>query len=449
MNIPEIIIKRLCENGFDAYICGGSVRDMFLDRDHSDIDIVTNALPVQLSKIFTDMKVDMVGASFLVTLIEDIEVATYRTDRNHIPGRQNCIAESCTSLHDDLLRRDFTFNAMVLCPFSGDVIDRFNGRADLRNKVVNFVGDPISRIHEDPLRMLRAARFACLIEGDLHVDTFTAIASERKIIKNVSFERIRSELIKVMGYRKPSIFFDVLHSVGILDILFPDIEKLYSHPGGKYHSETLDKHCMLVGDHLSPKKPLLRLAGYLHDIGKVEAFRINNGESFIGHAKIGAELAQKILERYKFSTMEVQTISNLVRFHMKSLNYALPKTVRRLIQKFVDNNVDWRNFVRLRLADRAGNLSKVPYTPKEINNLVMKVHEARKLNPSGGFKITDLTVNGRDVMEILHIGPGKAVGEVLRVLLDLVVDDPDKNNRETLLNLIREINEIKERYDNV
>ena len=209
MDISDKIIQRICECGWSAYLCGGAVRDIFIDLEPQDYDIVTNALPEDLAHIFPDRKVNLVGASFLVTLVDNI----------------------------------------------GEVVDRFNGRTDLENKVVRFVGNPSDRIYEDYLRMMRAARFACLIEGELDKQTFDAIKDNKHLIKKVSPERIRMELLKSMKYNKPHIFFDVLHYTGLLEIILPEMEAMYNHTGGNYHAETLDIHAKLTGNFLSPKDP--------------------------------------------------------------------------------------------------------------------------------------------------------------------------------------------------
>ena len=434
----EEIVNIICENGFDAYICGGAVRDIFLGLDPQDYDIVTNAKPDELASIFPDRKVDLVGASFLVTLIDQIEVATYRTDTNCGPNRFNCKTEVCETLKEDLFRRDFTFNAMAVCPYTGDLIDYFHGRKDLEKKVVKFVGEPCDRIYEDYLRMIRAARFACLIEGSLENKTFEAIKEKRELVKSIAPERIRAEILKTMCYKKPSIFFDMLHETGILEIILPEFEALYGHTGGQYHGEDLDEHCKMTGDSMSPKDPILRLAGYLHDIGKPLAYYQNEGKNFVDHEFIGKDLAEDILDRLKFSNDEIKRISYLIRYHMRTMpNEMTSKAVRRMIKKFTDRNVNWKDWIKLRVADHNSNLKGEKYPKAIVRNAVLKIHSATTITESGGFKITDLNINGRDIMELLNIGPGPQVGEVLKELLYMVIDDPTLNAKEILTNIVK------------
>lgn len=423
------IIARICECGFKAYLTGGAVRDLFAGNDPHDFDVVTDATPKILQTIFPDRKVKTVGANFLVTLIDSIEVATYRSDSNFGSGRHNCIAKACETLEEDLSRRDFTFNALAICPYTGEVVDPFNGRSDLYNKVVQFVGDANQRIYEDELRMIRAARFACLIEGQLSKETFDAIRNNRELIKNVSNERIRMELIKVMTYKRPSIFFDILRDVGILEIILPELDSMYNHPGGNHHGETLDQHFKMTGDNLPSKYPLLRLVGYFHDIGKPEAFRIHGDGSFIDHDEIGADMIEKLLRRLKFTNEEVDTGKNLVLLHMRHFPET-PKSARKLLKLFTDLNINFNDFFRLKVADKKSNLLATPYSLGMLKNVLSVVRN--KSVEDAALKITDLEIDGNDVMRILNIPPGRRVGEVLKMLLDVVIEDPSQNDKKLL-----------------
>jgi len=424
------IIKRICDCGYKAYLTGGAVRDEFLDVTPSDFDIVTDATPEELQLIFVDKKVKSFGASFLVTSVDGIDVATYRSDRNSGPGRQNCISTECKTLEEDLSRRDFTFNAFAICPYTGEIVDPFNGRKDLENKTLRFVGDPNQRIYEDYLRMIRAARFACLIEGRVDTAAFNAIRRNKELVKEISPERIRMELLKVMKYRRPSIFFDILHHTGILEIILPDFDKMYGHTGGKYHNETLDEHAKLTGDNLSNKFPLLRLVGYLHDIGKPVTY---DGENFINHEKVGSQLIKEIFNQYRFSKDETSFAKYLVKLHMRSLDY-LPseKSVRRLLKKFDENHISWKHWLRLKIADKKANLAIDDYTRDAIKIICLKIQNAKNESKSGGFKVTDLEINGNDVINTLQIQPGPKVGSILKDLLEIVIDNPELNTKDSL-----------------
>lgn len=441
--VSDQIISRICQCGWKAYLCGGAVRDNFLDADPSDYDIVTDATPDELEKIFPDRKVKTVGANFLVTLIDNIEVSTYRSDKNFAPGRQNCITTVCQTLDEDLARRDFTFNALAVCPYSGEVIDPFNGLEDLNNRVVKFVGNAGQRIYEDYLRMIRAARFACLIEGSLDQAAFDGISYHKYLVRKISPERIRLELLKVMKYKKPSIFFDILHDTGILEILFPELDDMYGHTGGIHHAETLDEHFKITGDALSSRDPLLRLIGYFHDIGKPVAWTAGN-EDFVNHEHLGSIMIKNIFTKYKFTNKEIERAEKLVQFHMRSFDsLTTGKAVRRLLKVFAENNVNWKDWLKLKVADKRANLAKEQYKREHIKKICLKIHNAKKA-PESAFSVKDLKISGHDVMETLNIKPGSLVGAILKILFDRVLEDPVLNDKEKLLEILRSEEWVKQ-----
>lgn len=431
----EEIIQRICECGWNAYLCGGAVRDEFIEVAPSDYDIVTDALPEELERIFPDKKVKTFGVSFLVTSVDGIDVATYRSDKNSGPGRFNCVTEACETLEQDLARRDFTFNALAVCPYTGEVVDLFNGRSDLEKKVVRFVGDAEQRIFEDPLRMIRAARFAALIDGHLHDNTFRAIRRNKFMVNDISPERIRIELLKVMKYKTPSIFFDILHNTGIMELLFPEFQVMYNHTGGKYHAEPLHVHAYMTGDSLSNKDPILRLIGYFHDIGKPPTY---DGTNFIDHEKIGSDMIRRLFKKYRFTIKETSRAKKLVRYHMRSIDSVkTPKSARRLLKVFSDNNVSFKDWIKLKIADKKGNLTSSDYTREEIKSFCLIVHNStRESKNKTGFDVKDLKVNGNDVMKTLGIGPNEKVGAILKYLLTVVIDNPELNEKDKLISLI-------------
>ena len=437
--ISEQIIERICKCGWKAYLTGGAVRDLFRGENPADFDIVTNCEPEDLQLIFPDKKVKMVGASFLVTLIEDIEVATYRSDRNVGPGRHNCQTSVCETIDEDLARRDFTFNALAVCPYSGEVIDPFKGLEDLKKQIVKFVGEPDARIYEDEQRMIRAARFTSLIEGQLEESSAAAIRKNAGLIQNVAPERIRLDILKAMKYRKPSIFFRVLHDTGILPLILPEMDELFGHTGGEYHGETLEEHSFLTGDALPPCNPILRLVGYLHDIGKVPSFAFHKDGSFIDHEHLGAEMIEGIFKRFKFTNEEIEIAKGLVTLHMRSMDaLASGKAVRRLLSKFAEMKVTWRDWLLLKIADKNANLKQSK--PVDIKKLCLKIHEAKKsMNGGDSLKVVDLALDGHDVMQEFDLKPGPVVGKILKALLEIVLDDPEVNSKENLLEIAKKV----------
>jgi tRNA nucleotidyltransferase/poly(A) polymerase len=442
---PIQVVFRLQDNGFEAFFVGGFVRDMFLGIENKDVDISTSASPDEIMKLFSGQKLDLVGKSFGVVLVNGIEVATFRKDRYFGLSDKNVEITTGTMLQD-AERRDFTFNALYLDPFTSKTFDFFDGVKDLQNKVVRFVGKPKDRIYEDPNRIVRACRFRSKIGGTFHSETEEALIKYSDLVESrVAPERIMLEILKAMETTKAGLFFQSLHEIGALKYIFPSLEESLGVDGGKWHQESIWDHNILTGDSISTKNHLLKLTGYLHDVGKVPASSINpqTGEIwFKEHEDVGAEIVSKELENLRFSNEEVSYVSNLIKFHMRMPKGMGPKATRRLLKDLHEVNLSWKDLVRLRLADKAGNLREdVNRSISSAKELVKKFWIELRRPKNLPLSVKDLEVNGLDVMEILKIKPSPQVGKVLKELLELVLDDPDKNIRETLL---KEIERRKE-----
>ena len=429
------IIHKLIEAGYEAYFVGGCVRDKLLNRQTKDFDIVTSAKPIEIAKLFPNEKLDLVGESFKVVIINGIEVATYRKDRYFGLSDKNVEVLYANTLLEDLSRRDLTINAIAM-DINGNIIDPFNGQQDIKRRNIKFVGNPTYRIFEDPCRILRALRFCCLFKDVYNIDSrsYDALMNNISLLQNVKPERIRLEILKVMKYKQPSLFFQLLKEFNILKNIFPSLDSCYHHYDGNHHKETIFLHNMITGDFLSKRKPLLRLAGYLHDCGKPSAF---NGENYKGHDKIGVEIAKQELKKLKFSNNEIKYITDLINRHMVYLKELSPKSVRRLLTNLKKDDISWKDLIYLRIADRAGNLAKDNLSREEIRKSVLKIYTELIRKPA--FSIIDLKVGGYDVMQALNIKEGIEVGIVLKKLFNSVIDDPELNNRETLMKLIKEI----------
>ena len=437
--MEDKIICKLRDAGFDIFYVGGFVRDSLLSIKNSDIDLVTNALPTEIEELFNcdDWKVDLAGSAFLICLVNGVEVASYREDYNIADGASSCRPFYAETLESDLARRDLTINSMALCPYTGDIIDPFGGQKDLKDKRIRFIGDPQERIQEDYVRMIRACRFASLINGTMHAPTFEAIEKNAHLVKEIAPERIRAEILKAMKTPKPNVFFNFLHSTGILKHILPELEACYNHPGGKWHNETVWDHSMLVGDALGRKDPLLRLVGFLHDIGKPATW---DGERFLFHEVRGRDMIVDIFKRLKFSTVETKFAAPLVRHHMRMLDANMSaKALRKNLRKFEEDKVDWKDFLRLRIADTNGNLGQDNYKIHEIATFIRMFDKALSPEAKPAFGRHALAINGKDVMNHLEIRPGAIIGCYLDILLEEVLEDPEVNIRETLLSTLEEI----------
>jgi tRNA nucleotidyltransferase/poly(A) polymerase len=439
------IVRTLQSQGFEAYIAGGAVRDLLQGVRPADYDVVTNARPAEIAAVFQGRKVERVGKTYPVCLIDGTEVATYRTGRAYTGLTTLRKIEFADTLHEDLKHRDFTINSMALCPFTGRVIDDFGGMADLKCRIIRFTDSPVKRIKEDPCRIIRAARFVARLKGKLDENSRSALCYLGfRLIGSIAPERIRLEILKAMKLPRPSLFFETLHEIGILKWIFPSLAHCVGLAGGPHHDETVFEHNLLVGDALSPKNPLLRLAGYLHDVGKAEVVEYKAGQPvFIGHEKAITSLLTE-LRHLKFSNDEIDVIRSVIDVHMRPLNAeSSPRAVRRLLATLEALGIDYHDFLRMRIADRKGNRAKSPFSISEIKVRLQKFRTELAPEPSGVFSIRHLALSGNDVMRILNLPSGPAVGRILQDLLEQVLDQPERNTYENLKALLLQRREEK------
>lgn len=415
------ILTLLVKNDCRALIAGGAVRDMAAGDAPTDFDIVTDASLKTIQQIFTGEKVKTVGKSFHICLVNGIEVASFRGERTNFPLA-------------DLEQRDFTINSMAWDPETGQIIDPFSGRQDLKNRIIRFTGDANQRILEDPLRTVRACRFVSRIKGDLDPLTLDSIRTNAGLVKaSVAQERIRMEIIKAMGHDRPSLFFKALERTGLLKDIFPSLDRLVELDGGPFHGETVFEHSMMTGDALSPKRPLLRLAGFLHDTGKYDAAEIKEGIlTFHDHEKELDQVEQDLIN-LKFSLREMDYILSIISVHMRPLTQETsPRAVRRILALLAARGLTYKEFMRMRIADKRSNLAKPHYNLRDIRNRVQKFKD--ELEPGGtqAFTPADLAIDGNRIMALLNLGPGPEVGRIMELLFERVLDDPTLNTPSTL-----------------
>lgn len=431
----RILAQMLEKRGFDAYFVGGYVRDYLLGIPSNDVDLATNARPEQVEAIFSKRhKVKTVGKAFGVVLVDGVEIATFRKDRYAGCNHKNVEITHSDTIEEDLRRRDFTMNAMAM-DLHGKITDPFNGWYDVKRRVIRFVGNARARIVEDPNRMLRACRFAAQLGWHLDEEAVEAIFYNTDLFRCVAPERVRLEVLKAMKGRLGSRFFWTLKECGLLDAVFPSLARCVDHTGGNYHPEDVFTHSMYTGDAISPRCPLTRLAGYLHDVGKPATYNPETGQ-FLEHEKEGADFVREELTRLKFSNEEVRVVVGLVKMHMRTATVLNDRGVRRLLRKLAANGVHYRDYLRLFLADRNSNLGLPKMTTKAVREMINKVEDAMSVE-TGVTKVTDLAVNGHDVMRIKGFPPGPWVGQILEHLLTVVVEDPNLNTKENLENILQ------------
>jgi poly(A) polymerase len=331
------IIETLRQRGFRAYLVGGCVRDLLLKREPKDYDVATDATPQQVMEIFPDTTA--VGAQFGVVLVpvkegssdrtaaeeisnsETIEVATFRSDIGYSDGRHPDEVRFTRDPREDVVRRDFTINGMLLDPASGEVLDFVGGRKDLETGIIRAIGDPERRFQEDKLRMLRAVRFAARFEYEIESATFTAMHKFADQIGIVSRERVRDELTRMLTEGHAHRAFQLVDETGLLPHVLPEISAMKGvRQPPEFHPEgDVFVHTLMLLDHLPwPCPPTLAWGSLLHDVGKPPTFRVAADRvRFDDHVEVGVKMADEICRRLRFSNDDVEQILALVQNHMR------------------------------------------------------------------------------------------------------------------------------------
>jgi tRNA nucleotidyltransferase (CCA-adding enzyme) len=434
------IVERLRAAGRYAWIVGGCVRDSLLGKSASDWDVATEAQPKELMKIFP--RAIPTGLQHgTVTLVlggHHYEITTLRGETTYSDGRRPDAVHFVEQIESDLARRDFTINAIAVDPTSGALIDPFGGQADLAARTIRAVGKAIERFSEDGLRVLRAARFSATLEFELAPETFSAIEPTLDTFRKVSAERVRDEWIKTMKARRPSRAFEVMRQTGILGVSCPELLEGVGVEQNKWHAYDVWRHgmaCMdaCVGD------PVLRVASLLHDVGKPRSRAFSDKTqdwTFYDHDRIGAEIADPICARLRFSTDERQRIVALVRHHLFHYDQWSDAAVRRWIKRVGKDRVE--DLYALNEADVRGKADATE--PSALAPLAaLRAHVDKVLAEGAALSTRELEIDGNVLMKELGIAPGRIIGELLDALLEEVIADPAKNEREILLERARAI----------
>jgi putative nucleotidyltransferase with HDIG domain len=331
------IVERLRAAGHAAYLVGGCVRDLLMGRAPKDFDVATSATPEELLGLFP--RADRVGAHFGVVLVhgEDgsIEVATFRSDLEYLDGRHPDGVRFESSPEQDALRRDFTINALLLDPTTGEILDFVGGREDLDAGLIRAIGQPERRFREDHLRLLRAVRFAARFGFEIESRTFAAIRADASLIHSVSAERVRDEISRILTEGGARRGFELLDRTGLLIEVLPEIAALKGvEQPPEYHPEgDVWTHTMLMLDGLREPPLSLALGVLLHDVGKPRTFRVAERIRFDGHVETGMEIARSLLERLRFPRQTIEQVEALIANHMKFMD--VPRMRESTLKRFM------------------------------------------------------------------------------------------------------------------
>ena len=447
--IPERILevyKKVEKAGYEIYFVGGCVRNLLLKKTVKDWDLTTNATPQDLLKIFPNGFYDNKFGTVGIPLQEKekkevVEITTYRTEGEYKDKRHPESVSWGKTMQEDLSRRDFTINAIALhiIPESFQLIDPFEGQKDIQNKILKAVGDANKRFKEDALRLIRAIRIATELSFTIEENTWNKIEDDAELIKNVSNERIHDELLRILKSENPYDGIMLLKDSGLLQFIIPELLEgvgVSQARPGRHHKEDVFTHNVLSLKFCPSKDSIVRFAALIHDIGKPRV----KGEDqeglviFHNHEVVGAKIAEKICERLKFSRKDTDKIVNLIRWHMFSVNEnQTDSAVRRFIRRVGVENV--RDMMDLRVGDRLGGGTQTAESWR-LKLFKDKVEEQLKPAP---FSINDLAIDGSDIMKTLQIKPGPKVGEILQKLFEETDEDLSKNNKEYLLNRIKDL----------
>lgn len=430
------IIQKLEAAGYEAYAVGGCVRDSILRREPQDWDITTSAKPSEVKKIFLHT-IDTGILHGTVTIIlerEGFEVTTYRIDGEYEDARHPKEVTYTASLIEDLKRRDFTINAMAYNENSG-LVDAFDGIGDLKRKVIRCVGDAEERFTEDALRMLRALRFAAQLGFSVEEHTFLAICELSPMIEKISVERIQTELLKLLVSNHPQEIRTIYES-GIADVILPEFSLLMETSQENPH------HCYNVGEHTIkvieqvPNDKVLRLAALFHDIAKPLCKTVDEAgiAHFYGHPKQGEKLTQQILRRLRFDVDTIEKVCALVKWHddnppLKAKN--IRRTIYRIGEECYPKIFDLK---------RADILAQSSYRREEKLAYVdayQRLYEQIK-KEQACLSLKELAVSGTDLIE-MGMKPGKKIGQVLNLLLEEVLEEPQKNQKDYLLEQVKKV----------
>ncbi len=455
LNVPREIMeitKTLQNSGFLAYLVGGCVRDSLIGREPRDWDITTNATPEEIVALFPKTvyenkfgTVTVINEEAGDEKLKNVEVTPFRTEANYSDRRHPDNIKFSDKLEDDLSRRDFTINALAYNPAEGELIDLYGGVKDIKDKIVKTVGEADIRFAEDALRMLRAVRFACELGFTCNKEALDSISRNSSLLREISTERIREELVKIIDSPEPMDGLILSHKIGILQYILPELERGIGIEQKGEHIYDVWEHLLRSVQHAADKNyPLhVKLAALFHDLGKPKSRRTGQKSkeyTFYGHEVVGERMAVEIMSRLKFSNKEIELVQKMVRNHMF---FADPEkitlsAVRRVIAN-VGPEYIW-DLMNLRICDRIG-MGRPKEEPYRLRKYESMIEEALRSPTSVGM----LKIDGKQVMAVTRETPGPKIGHILNALLEEALENPDINSEEFLVKRAGELSKLSEK----
>lgn len=458
----QAIVKKLESSEFDGWVVGGAVRDILLSEKVVDWDFTTDATPEEIQPLFTESFYDNNFGTVMVSgkhikeqfnlpdsATEDdwiFDITTYRSESEYSDKRRPDSVKWGESIDEDLERRDFTINAMAMkikdfgqslnsesCEV--EIFDPYDGQEDLKDRIIRAVGEPEERFEEDALRMMRAIRIAAQLDFAIEEETVNGIKKNAENLKLISWERIGMETMKIMGSDHPGEGVLIMVETGLMKVVIPEVLDAEGVPQAGHHIYDVFNHMVESLRNCPSEDPVVRLATFLHDVGKPATLK-DRGKgkeiTFYNHEVVGARIAKKIAKRLRLSKKDQERVFTLVRRHMFSYDPEMTDSaIRRFIRNVGKENI--HDMMMLRVGDRLGGGSRA--TSWRLNELQKRIGE-QLYEP---LSIADLKIDGNDVMEILGIEAGPKVGEVLGELFEEVLEDSEKNTKEYLKKRTKEL----------
>jgi poly(A) polymerase len=416
------ILKTLHDQGHKAYFAGGAVRDLLLEKSISEIDLATSASPQEIEQLFP--KTIPVGKQFGVMVVvqdtNNFEVTTFRKEGDYVDGRHPTQV-SFTDAQHDVERRDFTVNALFFDPFTEEVFDYVKGREDLEHKLIRTVGPPKSRFQEDKLRLLRALRLACQLDFEIEQETYQQVKEHASQLTQVSWERIRDEVFKILTGPDPSRGLQLMFDSGILEVILPEVAAMDGvQQPPQFHPEgDVFVHTCLMFTLSQERSETLSLAILLHDVGKPPTFVVKERIRFDGHADLGAKMAEEICRRLRISNQQIEEVVDLVKDHLRFIHVQEMResTLKRFLRK--TNFHDHLELHRLDSLASHGNLSSYHFCQEKLEEMTQ---EAMRPEP---------LISGHDLIG-LGLKPGPIFSEIMSAAEDFQLEGKLSSKEETL-----------------